>query len=155
MHNRLLSKATRIEVFRLCSRELSQTCTFCKFSREAGFLPYIGHAHYIYECYLKEPDQLQSPSIRLRSEHRLVPSGRFGQGLAKGMFLGSETISVTTRTEWHHVSCHSSTLCCRRWGADALLWMRHFLCILLLLLVMMTRCQSSLIRPVGRLYTDP
>ena len=25
----------------------------CKFSREAGFLPYIGHAHYIYECYLK------------------------------------------------------------------------------------------------------
>ena len=25
----------------------------CKFSREAGFLPYIGHAHYIYECYLR------------------------------------------------------------------------------------------------------
>ena len=25
----------------------------CKFSREAGFLPYIGHAHYIWECYLK------------------------------------------------------------------------------------------------------
>ena len=24
-----------------------------KFSREAGFLPYIGHAHYIYERYLK------------------------------------------------------------------------------------------------------
>ena len=24
-----------------------------KFSREAGFLPYIGHAHYIYSCYLK------------------------------------------------------------------------------------------------------
>ena len=24
-----------------------------RFSREAGFLPYIGHAHYIYECYLK------------------------------------------------------------------------------------------------------
>ena len=24
-----------------------------KFSREAGFLPYIGHAHYTYECYLK------------------------------------------------------------------------------------------------------
>ena len=23
-----------------------------KFSREAGFLPHIGHAHYIYECYL-------------------------------------------------------------------------------------------------------
>ena len=24
-----------------------------KLSREAGFLPYIGHAHYIYQCYLK------------------------------------------------------------------------------------------------------
>ena len=24
-----------------------------KFAREAGFLPYIGQAHYIYECYLK------------------------------------------------------------------------------------------------------
>ena len=24
-----------------------------EFAREAGFLPYIGHAHYIYECYLK------------------------------------------------------------------------------------------------------
>ena len=24
-----------------------------KFSREAGFLPFIGHAHYIYECYSK------------------------------------------------------------------------------------------------------
>ena len=24
-----------------------------QFSREAGFLPYIGHAHYLYECYLK------------------------------------------------------------------------------------------------------
>ena len=24
-----------------------------KFAREAVFLPYIGHAHYIYECYLK------------------------------------------------------------------------------------------------------
>ena len=24
-----------------------------KLSREAGLLPYIGHAHYIYACYLK------------------------------------------------------------------------------------------------------
>ena len=27
--------------------------TLSKFAREAGFLPYIGHAQYIYECYLK------------------------------------------------------------------------------------------------------
>ena len=33
----------------------------CKFSREAGFLPYIGHAHYIYECYLKS--QINSAAL--------------------------------------------------------------------------------------------
>ena len=35
------------------------------------------------------------------------------------MLLGLETIFVTTRSEWHHFSCHSGTLCCRRRGADA------------------------------------
>ena len=30
------------------------------------------------------------------------------------MLLGLETILVTTRFEWHYLSCHSSTLCCRR-----------------------------------------
>ena len=33
-----------------------------KFSREAGFLPYIGHAHYIYECYLKSQINSSRPS---------------------------------------------------------------------------------------------
>ena len=33
----------------------------CRFSREAGFLPYIGHAHYIYECYLKSRINSSSP----------------------------------------------------------------------------------------------
>ena len=32
---------------------VANTHILAKFSREAGFLPYIGHAHYIYECYLK------------------------------------------------------------------------------------------------------
>ena len=32
-----------------------------KFSREAGFLPYIGHAHYLYECYLKSQINSSSP----------------------------------------------------------------------------------------------
>ena len=41
------------------------------------------------------------------------------------MLLGLETLFVTTRFEWHYLSCHSSTLRCRRQGADALLWMRH------------------------------
>ena len=35
--------------------------SLCKFSREAGFLPYIGHAHYIYECYLKSQINSSSP----------------------------------------------------------------------------------------------
>ena len=34
----------------------------CRFSREAGFLPYIGHAHYLYECYLKSRINSSSPS---------------------------------------------------------------------------------------------
>ena len=33
----------------------------CRFSREAGFLPYIGHAHYIYECYLKSQINSRRP----------------------------------------------------------------------------------------------
>ena len=35
-----------------------------KFSREAGFLPYIGHAHYIYECYLKSQINSSRPPSR-------------------------------------------------------------------------------------------
>ena len=35
-----------------------------KFTREAGFLPYIGHAHYIYECYLKSQiNSSRPPSV--------------------------------------------------------------------------------------------
>ena len=32
-----------------------------KLSREAGFLPYIGHAHYLCECYLKSQINSSSP----------------------------------------------------------------------------------------------
>ena len=32
-----------------------------KLSREAGFLPYSGHAHYLYECYLKSQINSSSP----------------------------------------------------------------------------------------------
>ena len=35
-----------------------------KLSREAGFTPYVGHAHYIYACYLKS----QINSSRLPSD---------------------------------------------------------------------------------------
>ena len=32
-----------------------------KFSREAGFTPYLGHAHYLYACYLKSQISSRSP----------------------------------------------------------------------------------------------
>ena len=93
-----------------------------KLSREAGFLPYIGHAHYLYECYLKSQINSSSPPSGCNLS---TVSGRFGPGLAEGMFLGPQAIFVTTRSEWHYISCHSSTLCCRRRGANALLLARH------------------------------
>ena len=40
---------------------VSNMHVLCRFSREAGFLPYIGHAHYIYECYLKSRISSGSP----------------------------------------------------------------------------------------------
>ena len=84
-----------------------------KFSREAGFLPYIGHAHYINSsrpplgCDLSTVWSLQTD---------------LDKGYAKGMFLDHETILVTTRSEWHYLSCHSSTLSGCQQGAYALLW---------------------------------
>ena len=90
-----------------------------KLSREAGFLPYIGHAHYIYECYLKSQiNSSRPPSGCDLSQYCLVPSSGFGQGHASGMFPGHETIFVTTRPEWHYVSCHSSALCMHYCGCD-------------------------------------
>ena len=35
------------------------------------------------------------------------------------MLLGHETLFVTTRSEWHNFSCHSSTLWSRKWGASS------------------------------------
>ena len=48
-----------------------------KFSREAGLTPYLGHAHYLYACYLKSQVSSRIPP----SESKLEPvvlSGRFG-----------------------------------------------------------------------------
>ena len=51
------------EVSRMLRGVVSNMHLLAELSREAGFLPYIGHAHYIYECYLKEQDQFKPSSI--------------------------------------------------------------------------------------------
>ena len=37
----------------MLKRVVSNMHLLAKLSREAGFMPYVGHAHYIYACYLK------------------------------------------------------------------------------------------------------
>ena len=44
-----------------------------KFAREAGFLPYIGHAHYIYECYLKSQINSSRPPSVAVSALKVLP----------------------------------------------------------------------------------
>ena len=95
-----------------------------KFSREAGFLPYIGHAHYLWECYLKSQINSSSPPSGCDLSTVWSLQVDLDEDLPKACF-GLATILVTTRSGWHYLSCHSSTLWCRRRGADALLWMRH------------------------------
>ena len=41
------------DVSRMLRGVVSNMHLLAKFSREAGFVPYMGHAHYIYACYLK------------------------------------------------------------------------------------------------------
>ena len=41
------------DVSRMLRGVVSNMHLLAKLSREAGFTPYIGHAHYIYACYLK------------------------------------------------------------------------------------------------------
>ena len=99
------------DVSRMLRGVVSNMHLLSKLSREAGFLPYIGHAHYIYECYLKSKINSSRPPSDCIS---VVSSSEFGQGPATGVFLGHETLLVTARHEWHHFSCHSSTLWSRK-----------------------------------------
>ena len=56
----LLGKRER-DVSAMLKGVVANMHVLCRFSREAGFLPYIGHAHYIYECYLKSRINSSSP----------------------------------------------------------------------------------------------
>ena len=52
-HTAILAAHKAGDVSGMLKGVVSNTHVLAKLSREAGFLPYIGHAHYICECYLK------------------------------------------------------------------------------------------------------
>ena len=51
--NALVEAHANNDVSRMLRGVVSNMHVLTKLSREAGFLSYIGHAHYIYACYLK------------------------------------------------------------------------------------------------------
>ena len=53
VHKAMVTAHRERDVSGMLKGVVSNTHLLAKFAREAGFLPYIGHAHYIYECYLK------------------------------------------------------------------------------------------------------
>ena len=71
VHKAIVTAHNERDVSGMLKGVVSNMHLLAKSSREAGFLPYIDHAHYIYECYLKS---------QINSSH--------------------ETIFVTTRPEW-------------------------------------------------------
>ena len=85
-----------------------------KFSREAFLTPYLGHAHYIYACYLKGQILSRHPPADCNWES---VSGRVEQGYAQGLRLGSFTFSDPQDP--------SGTPECRIWNACELLLLRR------------------------------
>ena len=67
-----------LDVSRMLKRVVSNMRLLAKFFREAGFAPYLGHAHYIYACAFEEPNQLKPPSFELSSGICTVTSSGFG-----------------------------------------------------------------------------
>ena len=53
VHDALVQAHAHNDVSKMLKGVVSNMHILTKLSREAGFLPYIGHAHYIHECYLK------------------------------------------------------------------------------------------------------
>ena len=53
VHTAIVTAHREHDVSGMLKGVVSNMHLLAKFAREAGFLPYIGHAHYIYECYLK------------------------------------------------------------------------------------------------------
>ena len=53
VHKAIVTAHRERDVSGMLKGVVSNMHLLAKFAREAGFLPYIGQAHYIYECYLK------------------------------------------------------------------------------------------------------
>ena len=81
VHKAIVSAHERRDVSGMSKGVVSNMHLLAKFSREAGFLPYIGHAHYIYECYLKS----QINSSRPPSGRDLSPVWSLQTDLDKDM----------------------------------------------------------------------
>ena len=75
--NAIVAAHTARDVSGMLKGVVSNMHLLAKFSREAGFLPYIGHAHHIYECYLKS--QINSSTVGLLQDVTLVRFGLFKQ----------------------------------------------------------------------------
>ena len=110
VHKAIVTAHREQDVSEMLKGVVSNMHLLAKFAREAGFLPYIGHAQYIYECYLKSQINSSRPPSGCDISSVWSLQTRIGQGYAEGMFLGHATISVTSRSEWHLLSCHSSIL---------------------------------------------
>ena len=93
------------DVSQMLKRVVTNVHLLAKFSREAGFVPYLGHAHYLYDCYWKSRINASPPPSTC--DLGSVWSLRLRQGHAQGSRLGVATFFVTCRPEWHHFSCHS------------------------------------------------
>ena len=56
------------DIFRMLKGVVTNTHLLAKFSREAGLVPYLGHAHYLYACYLKSQIDSSGESSRPPSD---------------------------------------------------------------------------------------
>ena len=61
VHKAIVAAHREQDVSGMLKGVVSNMHLLAKFAREAGFLPYIGHAHYIYECYLKSQIKSSRP----------------------------------------------------------------------------------------------
>ena len=62
VHKAIVTAHREHDVSGMLKGVVSNMHLLAKFAREAGFLPYVGHAHYIYECYLKSQINSSRPS---------------------------------------------------------------------------------------------
>ena len=113
------------DVSRMLRGLVSNVHLLAKLSREAKFTPSVGHAHYIYGCYLKS----QINSSRPPSDCDLGSVWSLQVDLDKDMPKACALAMKPSLCpqDPSGITCHwrSSTPKSRRWGACQLLWLRH------------------------------